>query len=61
MTIAALIESVQYLTYEPTHSQPSGCGPHSDTHRTVSSASRSAAKPLSAFWRPGPPGTGLGR
>ena len=60
-TMPALIESVWNLTCEPTHSQPIGCGPQTDTHMSVSISSRNSAKPRSACWRTCPASGGLGR
>src|SRR4051794_7155437 len=44
-------EPVQYCACEPNHSQNSGCGPHTETHRIVSTSRRNAANALSALRR----------
>ena len=60
-TMPTVIEPVQYFTWEPTHSQPIGWGPQTETHIVASMLRRKAARPLSACWRAGPAGTGRGR
>src|SRR3954452_12047281 len=44
-------EPVQYWACEPNHSQNSGCGPQTETHRTVSIRRRKGANVLSALRR----------